>query len=83
MASGLICSAGLLLHALPMSHDTSRPRHAVTLAFCLQLGQRWSLDAKVRMYFGLPSLKYWTLNLMPLMVYPKVLVGVGIHRYIQ
>ena len=28
-------------------------------------------DAKVRMY--LVYLKYWTLNLMPLMVYPKVL----------
>ena len=28
-------------------------------------------------------LKYWTLILMPLMVYPKVLCGVDIHRYIQ
>ena len=27
--------------------------------------------------------KYWTLNLVPLMVYPKVLVGVDIHLYIQ
>ena len=27
--------------------------------------------------------KYWTLNLMPLMVYPKVLFGVDIHRYIH
>ena len=28
-------------------------------------------------------LKYYTLNLMPLMVYPKVLSRVDIHRYIQ
>ena len=28
-------------------------------------------------------LKYWTLNLMPLKVYPKILFGVNIHRYIQ
>ena len=28
-------------------------------------------------------LKYWTLSLTPLMVYPEVLFGVGIHRYIQ
>ena len=26
--------------------------------------------------------KYWTLNRMPLMVYPKVLSGVDVHRYI-
>ena len=28
-------------------------------------------------------LKYWTLSLMPLKVYPKVLVEVDIHCYIQ
>ena len=37
------------------------------------------------LYFGciLVYLKYWTLNLVPLMVYPKVLSGVDIHHYIQ
>ena len=28
-------------------------------------------------------LKYWTLNLMPVMVYPIVLFGVEFHQYIQ
>ena len=28
-------------------------------------------------------LEYYTLNLMPLMVYPEVLFGVDIRRYIQ
>ena len=27
--------------------------------------------------------KYWTLNLLPLMVYPKVLLGVDIQLHIQ
>ena len=29
------------------------------------------------------TLKFYTLNLMPLMVYPKVLFGVDFHRYVQ
>ena len=55
---------------------------------CIASGNAWLqsivefLDAHK---FGwiLGYLKYWTLNLMPLTVYPEVLFGVDIHLYIQ
>ena len=48
-------------------------------------GSRRALDILSTLKFRwiLVYLMYWTLNLMPLMVYPRILFGVNIHRYIQ